>query len=158
MLHLLYQADKGKPSSLLEELSLIVPHVFGEHEKCKEWRSDEPDNDPHSDLPEGRDLTGADLRASIEDALQSFLTEEAAKHLAPVGSSQRNECLNSVIGTKAPKTRHNGGSESSDCRTAAGVAQFNNGYRYVAEAVEETGLAANFQTETYIKKMDDKKQ
>ena len=58
------------------------------------------------------------------DALQPFLTEEAAKKMAPVGSSQRNECLNSVIESKVPKIQHYGGSESSDHRTAAGVAQF----------------------------------
>ena len=51
--------------------------------------------------------------------MKPFLTEEAAKKLAPCGSSQRNECVNGLIGTKAPKIRLYGGSESSDFRTAA---------------------------------------
>ena len=63
--------------------------------------------------------------------MKPFLTEEAAKKLAPCGSSQRNECVNSSIGTKAPKIPHYGGSESSDFRTAAAISQFNEGYGYV---------------------------
>lgn len=53
--------------------------------------------------------------------MKPFLTEEAAKKLAPCGSSQQNECVNSSIGTKAPKICHYGGSESSDFRTAAAI-------------------------------------
>lgn len=100
--------NAGKPTSLLEGLSAIVPHAFGEHEICKEWRryKNDPDNYAHSDLPGGKDLKGEDLRACIQDALQPFLSEEAAKKMAPVGSSQQNECLNSVIGSKVPKIRH----------------------------------------------------
>ena len=56
--------------------------------------------------------------------MKPFLTEEAAKKLAPRVSSQRNECVNSLIGTKAPKIRHYGGSESSDFRTAAAIDLF----------------------------------
>ena len=71
--------------------------------------------------------------------MQPFLTEEADKKLAPVGSSHQNECLNSVVESNMPKIRHYGGSESSDFRTVAGVAQFNEGYDYVAQAAEEIG-------------------
>ena len=35
--------------------------------------------------------------------MKPFLTEEAAKKLAPCESSQRNECVNSLIGTKHRK-------------------------------------------------------
>lgn len=66
--------------------------------------------------------------------------------------------LNSVVSSKAPKISHFGGSESSDFRTAAGVAHFNEGYRYVAEAEEEVGLARTTQTEIYVKKMDEKQE
>ena len=105
--------NEGNPS-LLEGLSAIVPHAFGEHEKCKECcrYNEDTINYQHNNLPGGRDFKGADLRPSIEDALKPFLTEEAARKLAPVGSSQRNECLNSVVSSKAPKIRHCGGSES----------------------------------------------
>ena len=59
--------------------------------------------------------------------MKPFLAEEAAKKLAPCGSNQRNECINSSIGTKEPKICHYGGSESSDFRTAAAILQFNEG-------------------------------
>lgn len=152
--------NAGKPVSLQEGLSTIVPHAFGEHETCKEWCrfKTNPDNYIHSDLPGGKDLQGEDLRACITDALQPFLTVEAAKKMAPVGSSQRNECLNSVIGSKVPKIRHYGGSESSDHRTAAGVAQFNLGHNYVTRAAEKTGVTPTESTKTYVMKMERKRK
>ena len=100
--------NERNPSSLLEGLSTIVLHAFGEHEKCKEWcrYNEDPINYRHNDLPGERDLKEADLRTSIEDALNPFLTEEAARKLAPVGSSQRKECVNGVVGSKTPKNSH----------------------------------------------------
>lgn len=152
--------NAGKPKALQEGLSSIVPHAFGEHESCKEWckYKKDPANYTHSELSGGKDLNGDDLRACIEDAMQPFLSEEAAKKMAPVGSSQRNECVNSVIGSKAPKIRHYGGSESSDIRTAAGVAQFNKGHGYIIEATEKLGIPSTVATETYVEKMEKKQE
>jgi len=108
--------------------SNIVPRAFGEHEVCKESYQQKPKEIPknyhHNDLPEGRDLIGEDLRAAIEDALLLFMNEDAAKKMAPAGSSQCNEFLNSVIGSKAPKIRHYGGSKSADFKKAPGTAQY----------------------------------
>ena len=89
--------------------------------------------------------------------MKPFLTEEAAKKLAPCGSSQRNECVNSLIGTKAPKIRHYGGSESSDFRTAAAISQFNEGYGYVNQAAQQMGVTGNAVTEKHTKVKDKKK-
>lgn len=47
-----------------------------------------------------------------------------------MSSSQKNESVNSVIGTKAMKVRYYGGSESNDFRIAAGIAQVNEGILY----------------------------
>ena len=101
----------------MEGFSTIVPHAFGDHNKCSaSWcgYKKDPKGYKHGDLPGGKDLKGEDLRAVLEDALRPFMSEESAKKLAPGGSSQRNECVNSVVGSKAPKIRHYGGSESSD--------------------------------------------
>lgn len=143
-----------------EGLLAIVPHSFGEHERCKEWCKfkQDPENYTHSELPGGKDLRGEDLRACIEDAMQPFLSEEAAKKMAPVGSSQRNECVNSVIGSKAPKIRHYGGSDSNDYRTAAGVAQFNEGHSYVTQVAEKMGIPSTATTEKYMNKMNKKRE
>lgn len=78
--------------------------------------------------------------------------------MAPAGSSQRNESVNSVIGSKAPKIYHYGGSESSDYRTAAGVAQFNDGYSYVVEAAQDMGVSDNLVTNHYAARMDKKRE
>jgi len=78
--------------------------------------------------------------------------------MAPVGSSQRNECVNSIVGSKAPKIRYYGGSESSDFRAAAGVAQFHEGYEYIIQATEEMGLAASCTTAKYVHSMDNKRK
>ena len=146
--------NKGKPLSLLEGLIAIVPHAFGDHDKCSNsWcgYKKDPEGYKHGDLPGGRDLKGEDLRASLEDALRPFISEESAKKLAPAGSSQRNESVNSVIGSKAPKIRHYGGSQSSDFRTAAG-------HSYITHASEIMGLAQTSITEQYAEKMDRKRK
>ena len=49
------------------------------------------------------------------------------KKIAPLSSSQKNESINSVMGTKTLKVRYYGGSASNDVRIAAGVAQANKG-------------------------------
>ena len=107
--------NEGDPSALLR-LSAIVPHAFGEHEKCKKWcrYNEDPVNYQHND-PRGK------RSQRNRSARKPFLFEEAARKLAPVGSSQCNECLHSVVGSKAPRIRHYSGSEKSDFRTAAGV-------------------------------------
>ena len=89
--------------------------------------------------------------------MKPFLTKETAKKLAPCGSSQRNEYVNSLIGTKAPKVRYCGGSESCDFRTAAAILQFNEGYGYVNQAAQLMGVAGNAVTEKQSKVMDKKK-
>lgn len=80
------------------------------------------DNYTQKNLTGGKDLKGEDLHICIQDALQPFLLEEATKKMAPVGSSQQNECLNSVIGSKAQNIRHYRGLESGDSWAEAGVA------------------------------------
>jgi len=80
----------------LEGLLATVPHAFGQHESSREWckHKEDPENYSHKDLPGGEDLKGDDLLAAIEDAMQPFLTEEAARKLAPGGSSLTEEEFN----------------------------------------------------------------
>ena len=153
--------NKGQPLLLMEGFSTIVPHAFGDHNKCSaSWcgYKKDPKGYKHGDLPGGKDLKGEDLRAVLEDALRPFMCEESAKKLAPGGSSQRNECVNSVVGSKAPKIRHYGGSESSDFRTAAGITQFNEGHSYVTLAAEKMGLSGMSVTEEYTRKMESQRK
>ena len=70
------------------------------------------------------------------DILEEYSTDTVVNKLAPCANSQRNESLNSSIGSKNPKTRFYGGSESNDFRVACGVAQTNISYNYVRKALE----------------------
>lgn len=90
--------------------------------------------------------------------MRPFLNEDAAAKLAPGGSSQRNESLNSVNGTKAPKIKHYGDSQSNDFRTAAGIAQFNEGYDYINKTSEVMGLSQNEAATEYVKTINRKKE
>ena len=53
---------------------------------------------------------------------------------------QRNEALNSVIGSKNPKIRFYGGSESNDFRVVCGVAQTNLRYGYISRTLEALNI------------------
>ena len=54
----------------------------------------------------------------------------------PLGLTQHNECINSIVGTKNPKKRFYRGSESSDYRVSAANAQFSERHEYM-KAVEQ---------------------
>ena len=56
-----------------------------------------------------------------------------AEKLAPLSSSLANEDVNNTIGSKAPKIRHYGASESDEFRVARAVSQKNLGHNYVSE-------------------------
>ena len=55
-------------------------------------------------------------------------------------NSQRNETLNSVVGSKNPKIRFYGGSDSNDFRIACGIAQTNLRYGYVSRTLEALSI------------------
>ena len=55
-------------------------------------------------------------------------------------NSQRNEALNSVVGSKNPKIRFYGGSDSNDFRIACGIAQTNLRYSYVSRTLEALNI------------------
>lgn len=125
----LYQ-NKDNENGLKEALQAIVPHAFGDHTKCSvEWCGylKKPSDYKHVGLPEGRDLQGFALKKCLDDVIQKYTTPEMLRKIAPLSSSQRNEAVNSVIGTKSLKIRYYGGSESNDYRVAAGVSQVNEG-------------------------------
>ena len=59
---------------------------------------------------------------------------------------------------KPQKLRHYGGSESSDFRTAAAIAQFNEGYSYVTLAAEKMSLSRMSVKEEYTRKMESQRK
>jgi hypothetical protein len=68
--------------------------------------------------------------------MNEYTTDIVLKKLAPCLNSQRNESRNGTIGSKNPKIRYYGDSESSDFRVACGVAQRNEGHQYISKTLE----------------------
>ena len=59
----------------------------------------------HNDLPHGKDLHREQLWNTLTQLFDEYSTDTVVSKLAPCENFQRNESLNSVIGTKDPKTR-----------------------------------------------------
>ena len=145
----------GKPDDLKRTLKAIVPHAFGEHTLCDaKWcgylRNRETYK--HSGLPRGKDLSCAHTNEVLCNIFHA-LSEQSEK-LAPLGSSQANESFNNIVCSKAPKSRHYGGSESNDIRVATAVLQKNNGRTYVQQILEEAGMSPGLHTENRARQME----
>lgn len=126
--------NKDNVEGLKTSLRAIVPHAFGNHKTCSiSWCGylKNPSAYTHGSLPYGKDLHGQELENDLREVVEIFVP--SADKLAPLGSSQANEALNNTIGSKAPKIRHYGSSESNDFRVACAVSQKNVGHSYVAE-------------------------
>ncbi|PFX19079.1 hypothetical protein AWC38_SpisGene16524 [Stylophora pistillata] len=126
--------NKDNEEGVRNGLKSIVPHAYGDHSSCGDWCGylKNPESYKHRGLPHGKDLTDKSLRQSLEKIIAVYASN--AKKLAPLGSSQANEALN-TIGSKAPKIRHYGSSESNDFRVACAVGQKNLGHSYVSQSI-----------------------
>ena len=113
-------------------------------------------NCKHSDLPYGKDLYGDDLRKALERIFDEYCTDIVVAKLSPGSNSQRNEALNSVIGSKNPKIRYCGGSESNDFQVACGISQVNLGYQYLSQTLESLNIEPGIHCISYIERMDHK--
>ena len=96
-------------------------------------------------LPGGKDLVGvgSGLQTFLIETLERYACDDIAQKIAPLGSTQRNECLNGIIASKNLKIRFYGGSEISDYRTAAAIAQFNEGYSYLSMVMDKLNHRSN---------------
>ena len=151
--------NNGHPSALQKSLKSILPHSFGNHENCNEcWcgAKRDPNNYKHSDLPYGKDLYGDDLRKALERIFDEYCTDIVVAKLSPGANSQRNEALNSVVGSKNPKIRYYGASESNDFRAACGISQVNLGYQYISQTLESLNIEPGIHCISYIERMDHK--
>ena len=80
------------------------------------------------------------MRSALENIFSDYCTDAVADKLAPMTNSQRNEALNSVVGSKNPKIRFYGVSGSNDFRVAYGVSQTNLRYGYVSQTLEALNI------------------
>ena len=152
--------NKENPKLIQMSLKAIVPHAFGKHNNCDEqWCGYKQDATGyrHTYLPYGKDLHGDALQDALEELFSQYYNDEMVKKLAPAANSQRNESFNSVVGSKAPKIRCYGGSESNDFRVACAVAQTNIGHQYVDRTLEALGIEPGRNCTGHNLKMDRKR-
>ena len=119
--------NKGDSKGIQAALRCIVPHGFGDHSTWCGFKTDP--------APYGKDLHGEKLQSALNNIFKDYCTDAAAEKLAPMTNPQRNETLNSVVGSKNPKIRFYGGSDSNDFRIACGIAQTNLRYGYVSRTL-----------------------
>ena len=153
--------NKTDPEGMKSSLRCIVPHSFGDHSGCSNsWcrYQQSPSGYKHTNLPHGRDLYGDALKTTLTEIFSQYCSDVVVKKLAPAANSQRNESFNRVVGSKAPKIRYYGGSESNDFRVACAVAQTNVGYGYVCRTLEALGIEPGLNCSKYTCEMEKKKE
>ena len=153
--------NKSDPAAMKSSLRCIVPHCFGDHSGCcNSWckYQQNPSEYKHKNLPYGKDLYGDSLKSALTEIFSQYYNDIVEKKLSPAANSQRNESFNSVVGSKAPKIRYYGGSESNDFWVACAVAQTNVGYGYVCRTLEALGIDPGLNCSKYSSEMDKKKE
>ena len=144
-----------------KSLKCIIPHAFGDHINCNpSWcRSHtNPLTYQHNELPYGKDLHGDARKTVLSNIFSEYTTDIVLEKLAPCLDSQRNESLNGTIGSKNPKIRFYGDSESSDFRIACGVAQCNESHHYVSKTLDSLGITPSKLCDDAHKMLDKKQE
>ena len=106
--------NRNDAQGLKQSLRAIIPHAFGKHKYCSvTWCGflKDPSSYCHASLPHGNNLKGDKMEEGLTNVIDMYI--QNAEKLAPLGSSQSNEALNNTIGSKAPKIRHYGASETT---------------------------------------------
>ena len=153
--------NKGDHKNMKRSMQNIIPHAFGEHQGCDEsWCAfkKNPSDYTHKDLPYGKSLHGECLRSALMSLFGEYSTDTVIKKLIPVANSQRNESLNSVVGSKNLKIRYYGGSESNDFRVSCSVSQTNLGYSYIPRTLECLNIEPGIFCSEFNCKMDKKSE
>ena len=109
--------NKGNSQEMKTAITSIVPHAFGEHENCGIWcRYDEdPSSYKHKNLPGGKDLRGDGLKSFLTETPEQYARDDTVKKLVNLGSTQRNESLNNVVGSKNLNPIQTGGGGGTLC-------------------------------------------
>ena len=145
-------------------MKAIVPHAFGDHQQCRDHKlnwceyTKNPGQYHHKDLPNGKDLQGESLKTVLTNLFNVYASDLVVKKLVSNASSQINESWHSTVGSKAPKIRFYGGSESSDQRVAAAVAQTNLGKQYLLDTLRCLNVEPGNITEKNILSLDKERE
>ena len=117
-----------------------------------------PENYKHKDLPNGTDLKGENLKKLLTDLFEIYTSDLVINKIVENASSQTNKSFHSTVGSKVPKVHFYGGSESSDQRVAAAVAQTNLGKQYLADTLRCANIEPGTVTEKNIRSMDNERE
>nr|XP_034337052.1 uncharacterized protein LOC117692638 [Crassostrea gigas] len=96
-----FKQNQGKSTQLEEDLQKIVPHLYGEHDKCGAWCRSEKSGYKPRNLPYGKPPTDQPLRVALEVLFKVYVGK--VEELATLGSTQTNENFNHMVASKAPK-------------------------------------------------------
>ena len=145
--------NKGDSKGIQTAFRCIVPHAFGDHHVTVRL------------LGVGSNLTQPPtsiktcpmekMQSALKNIFKDYCTDAVAEKLAPMTNSQRNETLNSVVGSKNPKIRFYGGSDSNDFRIACGIAHTHLHYSYVSRTLEALNIEPGNFCLKYGRKMTD---
>ena len=145
--------NKGNVENVRAAILNIVPHVFGEHDKCGAWCKGKHDpNYKHRLLPEGKNLSEVSLRGFLMETFS--LIAKKAEALSPAESTSVVESTNNMISTKNPKRLHLSFTEQVRTRTAAAVLQKNEGQVYVQTVNEKLLLSPGKQRKKVATNLD----
>ena len=129
------EQNRGDAEGLKENILAIIPHQFGDHQRCQPRFCGEK-REPgvkyiHKSLPYKAALTKPDLRNQLEKIFNSVASRSA--EYSNLGSSQANEHANKEVSIRAPKNTHYGNSEALDYRVQATSLFVNEGRSYIPQ-------------------------
>ena len=104
--------------------------------------------------PKLQRLKGEHLKKNLTSLFSIYSTDIVINKLVENASSQSNESLHSTVGSKVPKIRFYGDSESADQRIAAAVAQTNLGKQYLVDTLHCADIESGQITEQKIATID----
>ena len=134
--------NKNSTENLSRTIGNIPDHMFNKHENCGSWCKRENQDSLQTFVLQDPDLY---------DKLVDFFTKYArnAAKFSVAASSQANESLNSVIASKAPKSRCYSKSESADYRVACAVLAKNEGDIGLLAVKKKLGVTPGFFTSKF---------
>ncbi|XP_069102792.1 uncharacterized protein [Argopecten irradians] len=153
-------SESKQENDLQNALDRIVPHAFGDHSLCSDvkWCTfiDNPSTFRFKSLPKGEALKSPDLKKDLEAMVHKY--RGRAKSLLELGSTQANENFNQMVSSKAPKSRHYGGSSSLINRVSATVLQKNEGQTYLTKVNKASLLSPGEVILKLTSKLDERRR
>ncbi|XP_039304358.1 uncharacterized protein LOC120357591 [Solenopsis invicta] len=137
----------GDAAGMAKAIKNIPYHCFNQHANCGTWCGyhKNPETYKHSSIGEG--FHNENLFEALK-CLFDVLASKTERFVAGV-SSNANESLNSIIASKALKSRFYGTSTSGDYRLACAINKKNDGEEYVAQLAQKLSLSPGKHTTKY---------